>query len=73
MKKPRPPILQPITVEITPRLLAAVEASIGRKITPGCQIIVNPPPPIKALHPGLTCHLCGAKDYDCPHIPGVPF
>lgn len=24
-------------------------------------------------HPGETCHLCGAKDYACEHLPGVPF
>lgn len=27
----------------------------------------------QAKHPGQTCHLCGAADYACDHIPGVPF
>jgi hypothetical protein len=61
----------PVRIKITPRLLAAVEASAGHKVPPGARIMLMPP--IKALHPGQTCHLCGAKDYDCCHIPGVPF
>lgn len=24
-------------------------------------------------HPGKTCNLCGAADYACEHVPGVPF
>lgn len=82
MKKTIAPLPHPLQIEITPRLLAAVEASAGRKMPPGATLVMMPPPvpemppamkprPIK--HPGQTCHLCGSKGYACEHIPGVPF
>jgi hypothetical protein len=50
MKRPRP-ISLPIEVQITPRLLAAVEGSIGRRLSPGCKVmVVPPPPPLDEIH-----------------------
>lgn len=44
MKKPIPPITVPINIQITPRLLAAVESSAGRKMPPGARLVMMPPP-----------------------------
>ena len=43
MKKPIKPLTHPINLQITPRLLAAVEASAGRKVPPGARIMLVPP------------------------------
>ena len=42
-KKPKP-IEYPLEVPITPRLLAAVDAAIGRKIPPGARVMIVAPP-----------------------------
>ena len=42
-KKQPKPIPGPLVAKITPRLIAAVEDSIGRRLPPGCSIIVKPP------------------------------
>lgn len=70
MNTPAQPEPIPVNVEITPRLVAAIQASTGQKLKPGARVVIIPPPP---KHPGQTCHLCGAKDYACQHVPGVPF
>lgn len=45
MKKPIKPLTHPINLQITPRLLAAIEASAGRKVPPGARIMLMPAPP----------------------------
>jgi len=47
MKKPKP-LTHPLVVPITPRLLAAIEAAAGRKVPPGCRVLLAPPPPPQA-------------------------
>ena len=44
MKKTIKPLTHPINLQITPRLLAAVEASAGRKVPPGARIMLVPHP-----------------------------
>ena len=43
-KKPAKPIEFPCAVQITPRLIAAVESSIGRKLPPGARVVITAPP-----------------------------
>ena len=42
-KKTPKPIEYPLEVPITPRLLAAAEAAIGRKIPPGARVMIVAP------------------------------
>lgn len=51
MKPTIKPLSAPINVQITPRLLAAVEASIGRRIPPGCKVMVMPAPKPETTQP----------------------
>jgi hypothetical protein len=43
-KKPPKPIEFPCAVQITPRLIAAVESAIGRKMPPGARVMITAPP-----------------------------
>jgi hypothetical protein len=42
--KPPKPLTAPVTLQITPRLLAAAEASMGRRLPPGTLLMAVPPP-----------------------------
>lgn len=62
MKKTIAPLPFPLNIQITPRLLAAVEASAGRKMPPGATLVMMPPVPKDSTASPLNASVMARPD-----------